>query len=81
MSQDLEHRLTEWAVWFHQNKPRIPPENLKKRIEFLELALDGCFECVAIATKDIQQMENRPKSARLWLPSGVQASGDFRRFG
>ena len=81
MSTLLEERIRDWAVWFHQNKDRMPSDNLRKRLDFLEKALDGCLELVAIATKDIQKLEHREKSPNLWLPSGVDIQGDIRKFG
>lgn len=81
MSADLDKRITEWAIWYHENLPRLPKGDLLKRMDFMQKALDGAFECIAIATKDIQVLEDRKPSARLWLPTGMKASGDFRRFG
>ena len=80
MARELEKRLTEWAVWFHQNKPRLQPDNLRKRLDFAEKAIDGLLECMAIAAEDIRTLEGRQKSARLWLPSGIQVNGDMREF-
>lgn len=81
MSADLETRITEWGLWFHENKDRIPPENIRRRCDFLEKAVDGCLELIAIATKDIQTLEHRDKSPNLWLPNGVSLKGDLTRFG
>lgn len=75
MSADLDRRVTEWALWFHQNKDRIPGENLKKRCDFQALAIDGLIECLAIATKDIQVLERRQPIKNIWLPSGP--NGEF----
>ena len=81
MSSELEDRLTEWALWFHENKKRIPPENLRKQNEFLSKAVDGCLELIAIAAKDIQTLERRDPLRKLWLPKGVTVEGDMKKFG
>lgn len=78
MAREFEKRLTEWAVWFHQNKPRLPVHDLRKRIEFLEKSIDGLLECLAIAAEDIRTLEGRGKSPTLWLPSGMLQNGDVR---
>jgi hypothetical protein len=81
MSRDLEKRTTEWALWFHQNKERIPSAHFEKRLAFYEKAIDGLLECLAIACEDIRTVEGRAQSAKLWLPSGVSMNGDMRKFG
>lgn len=76
MSELMERRITEWATWYHANKKRIPPENLKKRCDFLELSIDGLLELLAIATKDIQNIEHRRGQKRLILPQGTTLTPD-----
>lgn len=81
MSRDLEKRTTEWALWFHQNKDRIPEAHFEKRLAFYEKAIDGLLECLAISCEDIRTLEGRAKSQTLWLPTGMAMNGDARRFG
>lgn len=77
----LEKRLIETAVWFHRNKDHIPRNDLRKRIDFLEKALDIFLEMTAMIVDRAQMNEGRAKSESLWLPKGVDASGDFTKFG
>ena len=77
----LERRLIETAVWFHRNKDRIPRENLEKRIDFLEKTLDIFLEMTAMLVDRAQLVEGRAKSESLWIPRGIDASGDFTKFG
>jgi hypothetical protein len=72
MSRLLDHRVTEWGVWYHNNKTRQGDLGLK--VQFLQKALDGAIELLAIATKDIQRLEGRDpdKGLRplLYVPTG-----------
>jgi hypothetical protein len=81
MARDLEKRLTEWGLWFHENRKRIEPMNYDKRLQFYEKTIDGLLELVAIAAEDIRVLEGRHKSAHLWIPNGIEYSGDVRKFG
>jgi len=77
----LEKRLIETAVWFHRNKDRIPRENLGKRLDFLEKSLDIHIELVAMLVDRMQLSEGRPKSRNLWIPNGMEVTGDLNKFG
>lgn len=81
MSKQLEKRVEEWGLWYHYNKDRIPPTHLEKRCAFYEKAIDGCIEILAIATKDIQELEGKKPGASLWLPKGMSMLGDPKEFG
>lgn len=81
MSRESEERLAEWAVWFHENRKRIPAGDLAKQNMFLLKAIDGCLECLALTMKDVQILEQRKESRRLWLPTGMQLNGEITRFG
>jgi hypothetical protein len=81
MSQETEERLAEWAVWFHQNKKRIPPGNLAKQNLFLLKSVDGCLEVIAMLLKDVQLLEHRSPIGQLWLPKGMDVHGDITKFG
>lgn len=81
MARELEKRIMEWGLWFHENKKRIPPMNYDKRLQFYEKTIDGLLEIVAIAAEDLRTVEGRAKSNVLWLPSGIEGKGDYRRFG
>lgn len=81
MSGESEERLAEWAVWFHENKRRIPVDNLKAQNLFLLKAVDGCLEMLARTLKDVQILEERNPLNKLWLPQGVDIKGDVTKFG
>jgi hypothetical protein len=81
MSRETEKRLIEWAVWFHENSPRIPKNDLQKRCDFLQKNLDGLYELMTRVCEDLRIAEGRPVSNRLWLPEGVKMTGDVRKFG
>ena len=77
----LERRLIDTAVWFHQNKDRIPVDNLGAKVEFLTKSLDIALELIAMLSERLHQAEHRQVSERLYLPKGVNISGDLRKFG
>ena len=81
MSRELEKRTTEWALWFHHNKDRIPNAHFEKRLAFYEKSIDGLLEILAIACEDVRTLEGRAKSNTLWLPQGMSMNGDARKFG
>jgi len=78
MTSDFETRLIDWAKWFHENKGRIPPEDLRKRVDFLQKSVDGCLELIALAAL---QMRSQKASSQLYLPNGMRVTGDLTRFG
>jgi hypothetical protein len=60
MSRESENKITEWVLWFQEHRGAVErnpdPENAKR---FLMKAVDGAFECIAMALTDIQELENR----------------------
>jgi hypothetical protein len=81
MSADFEERLGEWAVWYCNNVPRLPEQDLRKQMDFMKKAVDGCFELLAMAAKDIQFLERRDPLKKLYLPKGVTINGSVKEFG
>lgn len=81
MSALLEERVENWALWYHYNKNLVPALDLKKRCDFMQKAVDGCLELLAIACKDIQSLEGREPSKNLWLPKGMKMNGNIKEFG
>lgn len=71
--------LTEWTVWYMQNKRRVADENLKLRCDFQEKAIDGLLGLVALLAREVKPQLTR--DSRLWLPSGMSGEGDLGRFG
>lgn len=80
ITRPFERRLVDTAVWFHKNKDRMPRENLKARIDFLETALDIFIELTAMSMDRLHEVEGRGKS-KLWLPTGMAMSGSVKNFG
>jgi len=76
VSKETEDRLRDIAVWYYENKRRISPSNLVKRVEFAEKAMSCAFELIALLAKDVQVMERREPRNRLWLPTSVQVDND-----
>lgn len=66
---DTGERFEEWAVWFHQNKKRLPPNDLRKRLDFLTIAVDGLMELMALTINENRNAKNL--GSKLFLPKGV----------
>lgn len=80
VSQDLaEQRLADTAAWFFANKDRIPRDNLASRQAFLEKTCWLLIEINALLLDRLHKAEG--KSDTLWLPRGLNAQGDVRKFG
>lgn len=78
-NEPLEQRLADTAVWFFSNKDRIPPMDLAKRCEFLTKTCHLLIELAALQTDRLHRAEGR--SSKLFLPRGMNAQGDVRKFG
>ena len=76
----LEKRLIDMAVWFHRNKDRMSRSNVEARCDFLMKSLDIHLELVALLVQRLERAEGRRHSP-LWLPKGINASGDMTKFG
>ena len=76
----LERRLIDTAVWFSKNKDRIPKHDLEKKVEFLTQTMNILLELFALNIERLRQVDGHT-SERLWLPKGLNASGDMKRFG
>ena len=73
----LEKRLLETTIWYHKNLPHIPRDNLKMRLDFLEKYCDCMIENFAWMVERLQE----EKGSKLWIPSGMNGSGDMTKFG
>jgi hypothetical protein len=76
----LEKRLIDTAVWYHKNKDTIPKSNVEKRVEFLEKTFDIFLELIAMQVERTQRVEGYGSDS-LWLPKGMNYSGDLKDFG
>jgi len=77
-NQQLEQRLADTALWFHENKDRIPRDDLRKREDFLE---KGFWCLLEINVLLLQRLREERGSKMLYLPAGISARGDMRKFG
>lgn len=79
VSQDiLEQRLADTAAWFFSNKDRIPRDNLASRQAFLEKT---CWLLIEINALLLERIRKSQGGSHLWLPRGLNAQGDVRKFG
>tara|TARA_Y100000034_G_C6750807_1_gene333716 strand:+ start:78 stop:371 length:294 start_codon:yes stop_codon:yes gene_type:complete len=76
----LEQRLVDTAIWFHNNKDRLPRHDPIKRLDFMEKMLDITLEINAMLVQRMQKAEGR-RNSPLWLPAGIDVQGDIRKFG
>lgn len=80
MSQRSVAHLTDWALWFAENKDR-ERDNAKEH-EFLKRALDELGGCVADLLRDLRALEGAPSDSMapslIWAPTGVRATNRAR---
>lgn len=75
----LEQRLADTAAWFFSRKDDLSRDNLASRQDFLEKTCWLLIEICALQTDRIHKLEGN--KAGLWLPAGIQVTGDVRKFG
>lgn len=83
MSVQAEERLGEIFKWYEYNKSSIPPQDVVKKIMFLEKTIDCLFELICLQMEATQALEHKGgmRSRKLWLPNGVEINGDLTKFG
>lgn len=77
--QQAEQRLADTAIWFFENKDRIPIDNLASRANFLIKAVWLLIEMNALLLDRVHELEGGKST--LWLPKGMNARGDMKKFG
>lgn len=75
----LEQRLADTAAWFFANKDRIPLDNLASKQKFLEKTCWLLIEICALQAERLHEIEGG--RTQLWLPRGMQVTGDIKKFG
>lgn len=75
MSEETEDRLRDWVIWYKEHEKQIPRDNLAKKLEFMEKAVDGVLELLVMTAKDVQELEKRNGRGSLWLPGSVKIDG------
>lgn len=74
-----EQRLADTAAWFFNNKDRIPLDNFASRASFMEKTNWLLIEIGALLLERIHELEGGKST--LWLPKGMNARGDVKKFG
>jgi hypothetical protein len=59
----------------------VPRDHLTKRIDFLEKAGDGAFECMALVLLDLKEELAKKPGASLYIPRELLHNGDLKRLG
>jgi hypothetical protein len=82
MSQRSLEKLSDWAIWYAENKDRSTGD---LKIEFLTRAVDELGAIAADLLGDIAELEGMPRERLgrrlLYTPTGITARGDMRKFG
>ena len=71
MSERFDREASEFVVWYMHNRKRIPPENLQKRLDFQDIAMETACKLLVEAAINIKKLEGRNLADRIWLPPGV----------
>lgn len=74
----LEQRLADTALWFHANVKHIPRDNLASRQAFLEKGFWCLLEVSALL---LERLREERASKMLWIPNGMNVTGEMDRFG
>lgn len=69
MSVKSDERLAEVAKWFIYHKGTIPPDNLGKRLEFLEKMCHNLLDVCIMQAEDIKELEGVRR--KILMPSSV----------
>lgn len=81
MSQASEKAFDEFATWFENNLGRYPIVDQEQRWQFTVKAIQCMALVMAQIIGDLQKLEQREKSPKLYLPSGLRYSGDLSKVG
>lgn len=79
MSRRTDERFVELVKWWRFHRSTLPPEDLRKRCDFLETMCTNLLELFAMTTEDIEGLEGARR--KLYLPRSVEVRGDVTRFG
>lgn len=74
-----EQRLADTAAWFFNNKDRLQKDNFRNRADFMEKTCWLLIEISALLLERVHELEGG--KSKLWLPRGINARGDVRKFG
>jgi hypothetical protein len=81
MSQASEQQFDLFAEWFENNYGRYPIISQEQRWDFTVKSLQNMALILAKIIGDLQKLEQREKSPKLYLPSGLRYRGDLTRVG
>jgi hypothetical protein len=79
VSAQTEKAFDNFAVWFENNLNRYPIIDQEKRWQFLIKVVQNQALVIAKLVEDVQALEGR--GSRLYLPSGLQYTGDLTKVG
>ncbi len=80
MGLPLERCLIDVAVWYFRNKGRLAPENVVKRLQFLEKTVECMMEMNALLVDRLHQAEGRKNAPNILIPR-LQLEGDLTKLG
>lgn len=72
-----EQRLAEVIKWYSYHRGTLPADDLRKRCEFQEIAINNVLNVMIDIVAELQ--ERRVKSSALYLPRGIILNGDDAR--
>lgn len=81
IQKPLERRLADLTIWMYHNRRDVPQENLGARVKLLETGLWTLLEVCALLLERQHSLEAGRNGSELWLPDGVEISGDLTRLG
>jgi hypothetical protein len=82
MSQRLDERLRDWAVYWDEHKN--DGGDIEQRLRLREKVIEGMFELFAHTAAAITELEGRPREdlgRKIWTPGPISVRGDLSRFG
>lgn len=78
----LRRRMADMCLWWTANRPRIPPDNLRARMEFNELAMSTLLEIQAMLLERLDELEHgKGRSEHLYLPRSITLHDPIRANG
>lgn len=79
MSSPFDEKLDEWVQWYGYHRDN--GGDVHQQIRFLKRSMDGALQLLCMASEEIRKAQGRPRSASLWLPSGLSSRGSMAHFG
>lgn len=71
---DFEKRLCEWVKWYEEHKNDA--SDLKKRVDFLETAVKGCYELFYLSALSLRDV--KAENSVILMPKSLAAEKGIR---